>query len=269
MRRLNQVVIMCCGLAVPGALAQTELYRQNPINLFGGLSSQDARNSGGLGWFSEAADDFQGQAGWTINNVKFWGGYVTTADAPGHTHGFTIRFYSDNNGLPGTRLFEQDVAAFNETLYYTYPPPLSFAGYSYSCDLSPAFSVPSAGTYWVSAVAILDRGGTSNEPQWGWIQSSQAIAGHSDVQWFFSPGNFTYQNQDLGFVISGTAGTSCYANCDHSSAQPILNANDFQCFLNSFAAGESYANCDGSTAQPVLNANDFQCFLNQFATGCS
>ncbi len=30
---------------------------------------------------------------------------------------------------------------------------------------------------------------------------------------------------------------SCYANCDNSSANPILNVNDFQCFLNKYAAG--------------------------------
>jgi hypothetical protein len=61
----------------------------------------------------------------------------------------------------------------------------------------------------------------------------------------------------------------CYANCDSSLTPPVLTANDFQCFLSKFAAGESYANCDGSTSVPVLNANDFQCFLNVFAAGCS
>ena len=71
----------------------------------------------------------------------------------------------------------------------------------------------------------------------------------------------------MAFVSSFTTG--CYANCDSSTAQPILNANDFQCFLNAFAAGDSYANCDNSSANPVLNANDFQCFLNTFAAGCS
>jgi hypothetical protein len=63
--------------------------------------------------------------------------------------------------------------------------------------------------------------------------------------------------------------TSCYANCDGSAMPPILNANDFQCFLNRFAAADIYANCDGSTSPPILNANDFQCFLNAFAVGCS
>jgi hypothetical protein len=67
-----------------------------------------------------------------------------------------------------------------------------------------------------------------------------------------------------------SAGTPpCYANCDGSTAPPVLNANDFQCFLNKFASSDSFANCDGSSAPPVLNANDFQCFLNAFATGCS
>lgn len=61
----------------------------------------------------------------------------------------------------------------------------------------------------------------------------------------------------------------CYANCDASTGTPQLTANDFQCFLNRYTAGDIWANCDGSTVQPVLNINDFQCFLNKFAGGCS
>jgi hypothetical protein len=74
-----------------------------------------------------------------------------------------------------------------------------------------------------------------------------------------------------GTIVSNPASLSvgCYANCDGSVASPILNANDFQCFLNAFAAALAYANCDGSTAIPILNANDFQCFLNAFAAGCN
>lgn len=61
----------------------------------------------------------------------------------------------------------------------------------------------------------------------------------------------------------------CYTNCDESTGTPLLTQNDFQCFINRFAAGETYANCDGSTGVPLLTQNDFQCFLNRFATGCS
>lgn len=61
----------------------------------------------------------------------------------------------------------------------------------------------------------------------------------------------------------------CYPNCDDSTATPMLTANDFQCFLNAFAAGDMYANCDGSVTQvPIFTANDFQCFLNKYAFGC-
>lgn len=60
----------------------------------------------------------------------------------------------------------------------------------------------------------------------------------------------------------------CYANCDSSTAVPILNVNDFICFQTRFAQGDSYANCDGSTTPPVLNVNDFLCFQTRVAAGC-
>lgn len=75
--------------------------------------------------------------------------------------------------------------------------------------------------------------------------------------------------QQLGWILTlPTASHLCPANCDGSTVEPFLNANDFACFLNRFAAQDWYANCDGSTNEPWLNANDFQCFLNRFAAGC-
>ncbi len=64
-------------------------------------------------------------------------------------------------------------------------------------------------------------------------------------------------------------GVTCYANCDSSTSPPVLNVNDFVCFLNRFVARDAYANCDSSTSPPVLNVNDFICFLNKFVAGCS
>jgi hypothetical protein len=69
-------------------------------------------------------------------------------------------------------------------------------------------------------------------------------------------------------ALSENGPPPCYANCDHSTAPPILNVNDFVCFLNKYAVGDAYANCDGSTLPPVLNVNDFVCFLNAYAAGC-
>ncbi|MBX3375802.1 MAG: hypothetical protein KF678_02210 [Phycisphaeraceae bacterium] len=76
--------------------------------------------------------------------------------------------------------------------------------------------------------------------------------------------------QDTYFELVGTLpGSGCYANCDGSTGSPLLTPNDFQCFLNKFAANDTYANCDGSTGSPLLTPNDFQCFLNKFAAGCT
>ncbi len=68
--------------------------------------------------------------------------------------------------------------------------------------------------------------------------------------------------------LSFSVAQTCYANCDGSSGNPLLTANDFQCFINAFAAGQPYANCDGSVGNPQLTANDFQCFIDAFAAGC-
>jgi hypothetical protein len=69
------------------------------------------------------------------------------------------------------------------------------------------------------------------------------------------------------FVVQPILGV-CYANCDGSTTEPVLNVADFSCFLGKFAAGDPYANCDGSTTEPVLNVADFSCFLAKFAAGC-
>lgn len=76
----------------------------------------------------------------------------------------------------------------------------------------------------------------------------------------------------LGFTprleMTVTVGNACYANCDGSTAAPVLNALDFNCFLTRYRAGEEYANCDGSTTAPTLNALDFTCFLDRYRAGC-
>jgi subtilisin-like proprotein convertase family protein len=69
-------------------------------------------------------------------------------------------------------------------------------------------------------------------------------------------------------AIKGPSAPACYANCDASTAVPVLNVADFTCFLTKYAASDPYANCDASTAVPVLNVADFTCFLTKYAAGC-
>jgi hypothetical protein len=88
------------------------------------------------------------------------------------------------------------------------------------------------------------------------------------------PGGLS-QYVDNFVVTPGTAG--CYANCDDSTVEPVLNVDDFTCFINEYASAQGlpyeqqvdhYANCDRSTIAPVLNVDDFTCFINQYAQGC-
>jgi hypothetical protein len=58
------------------------------------------------------------------------------------------------------------------------------------------------------------------------------------------------------------------ANCDESTVAPVLNGQDFLCFMTKFTSGDATANCDGSTVAPVLNAQDFVCFQDAFTRGC-
>lgn len=91
-------------------------------------------------------------------------------------------------------------------------------------------------------------------------------------------GRFTRAGSTVCVSVAQWAGCpTCAANCDGSTASPILNVADFGCFMQRFQEAMSlepqaqigaYANCDGSTASPVLTVNDFQCFMNTFAAGC-
>ncbi len=115
--------------------------------------------------------------------------------------------------------------------------------------------------------------GTTGGPGWPeWApngpSTSKILATNSAIAWNIDPdvlGSYTVALTGACFL----GGSSCYANCDGSTSNPLLTANDFQCFLNKYASGDSYANCDLSTSNPLLTANDFQCFLNSYAGGCS
>ena len=120
---------------------------------------------------------------------------------------------------------------------------------SYALYVNPAVGAPKPGfanTSFARGVAIPLRGGLE----------------------LLGEGGYTIDELRIGPTWESVLPGACYANCDGSSVAPILNVNDFTCFLNRFAAGDAYANCYGSSVPPVLNVNDFTCFLNSFAAGC-
>ena len=168
---------------------------------------------------------------------------------------FRFELYSDTGSTPDASLGIIGIATGFDNSSPPLPPPV---------ELPAANTIPitSGTTYWLVAFGVGDVQGT-------WHANNQSITGLRAYR--FSDPPWTTGTVEIGAFRIEVAGgdEACYANCDQSTAAPILNANDFQCFLNTYAAGDSAANCDGSTANPILNANDFQCFLNKFAAGCS
>jgi hypothetical protein len=81
-----------------------------------------------------------------------------------------------------------------------------------------------------------------------------------------------------GLGSSCPCSAPCYANCDQSTTQPVVNTGDFTCFLQQYSSAVTlaspqqqahYANCDSSTTFPQVNTGDFTCFLQKYATGCT
>jgi hypothetical protein len=106
---------------------------------------------------------------------------------------------------------------------------------------------------------------TGNMHWFGW--SSPVPIGSVEIGGRFAVNDF----------LQADAEATCYANCDSSTVQPILNVEDFTCFVSQFAQALAlpmpqqithYANCDHSTTEPVLNVEDFICFVAAFAAGC-
>ncbi len=110
-----------------------------------------------------------------------------------------------------------------------------------------------------------DRAGSSGPMQWDDWRNASGTLEWNECSYY---DDIHHCPTPEGAMLAFWVDTSCYANCDGSSGSPSLTSNDFQCFINAFAAGLASANCDGSTGTPSLTANDFQCFINAFAAGC-
>jgi outer membrane protein assembly factor BamB len=113
-------------------------------------------------------------------------------------------------------------------------------------------------------IALQDENGSTQ------LVSSYEPIFTPDSQTAYITTDFTGALPEHGYVyaLRIQPGVACYANCDDSTAEPVLNIADFACYLTRFAAQDPYANCDHSTTPPMLTVADFACFLQRFAAGC-
>ena len=234
------------------------------------------------------ADDFTilDQAGWTITGFVFYAyenGQGPTGNQFNHVN---LRIWSGRPGLPGSTVLFGDTVTNRffgfvfANVYRVYRSGILCSTDRAVCAITctiPPLTLPQ-GSYWVDWQI-----GSPSTLSGPWvppvtISGLPAKPGANAVgyvpatgTWALAADNFSGAVQDMPFQVLGTVvgASSCYPNCDHSTDTPVLNVNDFSCFLNKFASNDTYANCDGSTVPPVLNVNDFICFLNYFGAGCS
>ncbi len=171
--------------------------------------------------------------------------------------------WSLSSALPASYYYPPTVSPDGRVIIYTTTGPGTTPGYITALRTSDGTKL------WETTLPAAS-GGYSAVRGYGGVQfspdSAVAYVPASSVC-YCGPTGYQQRGYLFAFQVSA-APTTCYANCDASTLAPILTANDFQCFLNKFAAKDPSANCDSSTTPPVLTANDFQCFLNACAAGC-
>jgi trimeric autotransporter adhesin len=258
---------------------------------------------GGMPWVTTAAS-FNDGAGAAIYMITAVGGQTawrwdgaTLTEIRGRWASVGGRRFVVRNGVSGPELFLAGAASDGMT---SHPGLFQWTGSDWD---HIARTTNSPWTAYVADDGWLYLGGSfhgvnnmamRNIARWngsGWqgVEGEQLAAAsvRAIMDWDDSTGPAVFAGGILNTVIGSARFVAryhlcnlfdpCYANCDGSSAAPILNVGDFLCYISEFAAATSlphvqqvdhYANCDASTTAPALNVDDFTCFMNQFAAGC-
>ena len=126
----------------------------------------------------------------------------------------------------GRLTFEDDFG----TIYWS----LSWGGAGYTGSNMGALTNCPTGNFGPPFAGPLPSGGVSALAFQGPF-SAPSAGNATDYALTTGPAVFTNNARATFTVTSGPP--PCYANCDASTIAPVLNVNDFSCFLNRYAAG--------------------------------
>ena len=296
--KIKIVLAASAGLA-PATLARPDLHNNGPFITHpgGGAGGADLSvlqtnlQNTSVGFSSQQtpgnfrlADDFTVPAGgWTLSSVVFFQFQTQALPTSPTIDRVYLRLWQGRPGDAGSVVVFGDLTT-NRFVSATWasayrarddmPMATDRAIFRIEAAIDPPLSLP-AGAYWLD----WQTSGTLASGPFNVPVTILGVPGapganarvFSSGAWINLRDGTSNAPQELAFIVRGTTGTSqpCYANCDLSTQQPVLNVNDFICFQQRFAAADPYANCDGSTMPPLLNVNDFVCFQTRFAAGCS
>jgi hypothetical protein len=175
-------------LAAPAFAAEVIVFQQNPDYL-GLYASQNDTSTGGFGNFATSYDNFTLGSATAINQVNWAGGYFNP-QSPGTITAWTVNFYANNAGQPGTLISSFNIAG-NGNESFVQNDVLGDPIYFYKVGVS--FNAAAGTTYWLSVVPDL-----AFSPQWGWTSSSTGD-GISYTNYF---GTLSSNPTDLAFALS-------------------------------------------------------------------
>jgi len=170
-------------LAVPG---WAQVYNQ-PTNYNAAYASQN--DIGGFGSFATSYDNFTLGTATNITSVSWIGSFFNGSG--GTITGFTLDFWSNSGGAPGTMLYTESVAG---NAGQTFLQNDNNGDPTYSYSLSAAFSAAAGTTYWLSVVPDMKF-----PPQWGWETGTGGDG--AAYQCFFGACNSI--PSDLAFALYG------------------------------------------------------------------
>jgi hypothetical protein len=187
------VAALVVFVAMPGFASQVLVYAQNP-DFNGLIASQNDTASGGFGNFATTYDNFTLGSTTSLTAVQWIGGYFNPQSL-GPISGWTVSFYSNNGGQPGSLITSFGISG-NGGETFLQNDNLGDPTYLYTAAVN--FSAAGGTTYWLSVVPDL-----AFPPQWGWTTSTQGDG--VSYQDFF--GTRTKGTSDLSFALYTTQQT--------------------------------------------------------------
>jgi len=181
-------------IAVRPASAGGLLYAQNPD--YNGAYASQNDTTGGNGNFATSYDNFTLGSSASITSVEWIGSYFNPP-AQGTITGWTLNFYADNAGTPGTLLYSTGDVAGNAGETFLQTDNAGDPAYLYG--LSTAFTASAGTQYWLSVEPDLGY-----PPQWGWETGTGGDG--AAYQCFF--GTCGPISNDLSFALFGNSVTA-------------------------------------------------------------
>lgn len=163
------------------------LYDQLMPLAWGNMVSHELTDPANAAYTSFAADDFIVPAGdsWQVSYVNIAGSYNMYVGS--RITAVNVIFYADNNGMPGTELFNiQDITSFNELLLDS-----ETALYLYEITLPSAVTL-AAGHYWMCVQGVSNYTLTGD---WGWF-THEALVIENQYHWKNPEDGYGYGNID-------------------------------------------------------------------------